>query len=184
MTVALERLTNDTVCIRLNRPDRLNALNCDVVTDLHDALDSIAEDDVCKVAILTGAGRAFCAGLDLTGWGSVPAPGSHPHMPAGRSGQAYLANLSQRIRATPQVIIAAVNGPALGGGLALASACDLRIARESATMCSAFIKTGLTGTDAGITCGSTSTSTVCRRPSRWKTGTRNWRPRARRSAPT
>ena len=72
-------------------------------------------------------------------------------MPAGRTGQAFIANLTQHIRATPQVVIAAVNGPAVGGGLALTLACDLRIAGESASMCSAFIKTGLTGTDVGVT---------------------------------
>lgn len=137
--------------IRLNRPDRLNALDFGLVAELHDALDLVAADDECKVAILTGAGRAFCAGLDLADWGRVPAPGTHPHVPAGRSGQAFLANLTQHIRATPQVVLAAVNGPAIGGGLALAAACDLRIAADSASFCSAFIKTGLTGTDVGIT---------------------------------
>jgi enoyl-CoA hydratase len=72
-------------------------------------------------------------------------------MPAGRTGQAFLANLTQHIRATPQVIIAAVNGPAFGGGFALSLACDIRIAGRSATMSSTFIKTGLTGTDVGVT---------------------------------
>lgn len=151
MKVVVEGLSDGIRVIRLNRPDRLNALDFGLVAELHDALDMVAADEECKVAILTGAGRAFCAGLDLADWGSVPAPGTHPHVPAGRSGQAFLANLTQHIRATPQVVLAAVNGPAIGGGLALAAACDLRIAAESASLCSAFIKTGLTGTDVGIT---------------------------------
>lgn len=151
MKVVVEPVSDSVRAVRLNRPDRLNALDFALVAELHDALDVVAADDECRVVLLTGEGRAFCAGLDLTDWGTVPPPGSHPHAPAGRTGQAFLANLTQHIRATPQVVIAAVNGPAIGGGLALAAACDLRIAGESASMCSAFIKTGLTGTDVGIT---------------------------------
>jgi len=129
----------------------LNAINFELVGELHLTLDRIAADDDCKVVILTGNGRGFCAGLDLKDWGELPAPGSHPHYQAGQSGQNYLASLTQHIRATPQIVLAAVNGPAFGGGLALAAACDLRIASTSARFCSAFIKTGLTGTDVGIT---------------------------------
>lgn len=149
--VVVETVSDAVRVIRLNRPEKLNALDFGLVGELHDALDAVAADDGCKVAILSGAGRAFCAGLDLSDWGEVPAPGTHPHVPAGRNGQAFLANLTQHIRATPQVVLAAINGAAFGGGLALAAACDLRIAGESASMCSAFIKTGLTGTDVGIT---------------------------------
>ena len=101
--------------------------------------------------MLTGAGRGFCAGLDLRDFGTPPAAGEHPHYPAGTTGQSFMANLTQHIRATPQIVLAAVNGPAFGGGLSLSLACDLRIAARSATFCSAFIKTGLTGTDIGVT---------------------------------
>jgi enoyl-CoA hydratase len=121
------------------------------VGELHDALDTVAADDDCKVVILSGAGRAFCAGLDLKDWGEIPAPGSHRHFPAGQNGQSYLSNLMLHLRATPQIVVAAVNGPAFGGGLALALGCDLRLAAASASFCSAFIRTGLTGTDAGVT---------------------------------
>jgi enoyl-CoA hydratase len=149
-SVELEPVADHFTAIRLNRPDRLNAIDFGLVADLHDALDAVAADDGCKVAILTGAGRAFCAGLDLKDWGEVPVPGTHRHFPAGRTGQSFLANLMQHIRATPQIVLAAVNGPAYGGGLSLSLACDLRIAGASASFCSAFIRTGLTGTDAGV----------------------------------
>jgi len=150
-TISVEPVADHVTAIRLNKPDRLNAIDYTLVRELHDALDVVAADDSCKVAILTGNGRGFCAGLDLKDWGQVPAPGTHRHFPAGQTGQSYLSNLMQHIRATPQVMLAAVNGPAFGGGLALAAACDLRIAGVSASFCSAFIRTGLTGTDAGIT---------------------------------
>ena len=150
-TVAVERAGEAIRVIRLDRSDRLNAISFGLVGDLHDALDEVAADATCKVVVLTGAGRGFCAGLDLRDFGTPPAAGEHPHAPAGTTGQSFMANLPQHIRATPQIVLAAVNGPAFGGGLPLALACDLRVAARSATFCSAFIKTGLTGTDIGVT---------------------------------
>ena len=150
-TVRVDQTAEHVTTITLDKPDRLNAISFDLVADLHDALDQVAADDDCKFVILTGAGRGFCAGLDLKDWGAPPEPGGHPHYPAGRTGQAFMSNLTQHIRATPQIVLAAVNGPAFGGGFSLALACDLRIAAASARFCSAFIKTGLTGTDIGVT---------------------------------
>ncbi len=150
-TVRLDRPDPRVSVITLDRPDRLNALNYPLVSDLHDALDTVAADDECRVVVLTGAGRGFCAGLDLADFGAVPPVGSHRHRTAGITGQGFIANLTTHIHDTPQIVIAAVNGPAFGGGLAIAAACDLRISSRSATFCSAFIKTGLSGTDIGIT---------------------------------
>jgi enoyl-CoA hydratase len=150
-TVAVEPAGDAIRVIRLDRPERLNAISFELVADLHDALDEVAADETCKVAILTGSGRGFCAGLDLRDFGTPPTAGGHRHVPAGTTGQSFMANLTQHIRATPQIVLAAVNGPAYGGGLSLALACDLRVAARSATFCSAFIKTGLTGTDIGVT---------------------------------
>ena len=129
--------------VRINRPDRLNAISFELVTELHDTFDSIAADVDCKVVIFTGAGRAFCAGLDLKDFGTPPKQGEHPHMPAGVDAQTFMSNLTVRMRDLPQVIIAAVNGPAFGGGLALACAADIRVAGESERFCSSFIRTGL-----------------------------------------
>jgi enoyl-CoA hydratase len=150
-TVEVLPLEPHITMIRLNRPERLNAITFELVADLHDALDQVAGDTDCKVVILTGAGRAFCAGLDLKDWGTPPAPGEHPHINAGIDAQTFMSNLTVHMRDTPQVIIAAVNGAAFGGGLALACAADIRLAGASARLCSAFIRTGLSGTDIGIT---------------------------------
>jgi enoyl-CoA hydratase len=141
-----ERITK----VVLNRPDRLNAINFELVGELHTALDQIALDDACKVVILTGAGRAFCSGLDLKDWGHLPAVGEHPHRTAGSTGQSFMASLMAHVRSTPQIVIASVNGAAYGGGLALSLASDLRVAARSASFCAAFIRTGLTGTDMGV----------------------------------
>jgi enoyl-CoA hydratase len=148
--VRLERPSPAVSLVTLDKPDRLNALSYPMVDRLHDVLDEVAGDDGCKVMILTGAGRGFCAGLDLRDFGAPPEVGTHRHRHAGVSGQAYLANLALRLHDLPQIVVAAVNGPAHGGGLALAAASDLRIAATSATFSSAFIKTGLSGTDVGI----------------------------------
>jgi enoyl-CoA hydratase len=150
-TVEVERPSERLAVVRLNRPEQLNALNYALVGDLYDALDEIAADDRCRVVVLTGAGRAFCAGLDLRDYGEPPAVGTHRRRDAGVSAQGFLANLTQRIHDLQQIVVAAVNGAAFGGGLALACACDLRVASASATFCSAFIRTGMTGTDVGIT---------------------------------
>ncbi|HEY7135229.1 MAG TPA: enoyl-CoA hydratase-related protein [Acidimicrobiia bacterium] len=149
--VLLEAVDPHVTLVTLNRPDRLNALNYELAADLHDALDRIGADRDCKVVILTGAGRGFCAGLDLKDWGTPPGAGEHAHSPVGVGGQEFLANLTVHLRATPQIVIAAVNGPAFGGGLSLACATDVRIAATSARFCSAYIRTGLSGTDIGIT---------------------------------
>lgn len=149
-TVELERPEPSIIRIVLNRPDRLNAMNFDLVGELHDTLDAVASDNSCKVVILTGRGRAFCSGLDLKEWGTLPDVGGHAHRRAGSSGQSYMSSLTSHLRATPQMVIAAVNGLAYGGGFALSLACDLRVAAASASFCAAFIRTGLTGTDIGI----------------------------------
>jgi enoyl-CoA hydratase len=137
--------------IRLNRPERLNALTFELTGELHDALDQVADDTDCKVVILTGAGRGFCAGLDLKDFGTPPVPGTRRHFNGGIDAQTFMSNLTVHMRDLPQVIVAAVNGPAYGGGLALACAADIRVASDSARFCSAFIRTGLSGTDIGIT---------------------------------
>ncbi|WNG94090.1 enoyl-CoA hydratase/isomerase family protein [Mycobacterium sp. ITM-2016-00318] len=136
--------------ITLNRPEKLNALSRDLVESLHATIDEIAASDECRVVVLTGAGRGFCSGLDLTD-PSPPNAGSHLEFPrSGMRWQERIAELTTRIHRLRQPVIAAVNGPAYGGGLGIAAACDIRIAGESARFCTQFIKLGLGGCDIGV----------------------------------
>jgi enoyl-CoA hydratase/carnithine racemase len=135
--------------IKLNRPDRLNAMTSELCAALHLELERSAADRSCRVIVLTGEGRAFCAGLDLQGYGQAPGnDGSDPardHF----SNQQHMSRLVLRLRATPQPIIAAVNGPAAGFGLALALASDIRYASRSAVFRAAFINIGVSNCDMG-----------------------------------
>jgi enoyl-CoA hydratase len=145
-TLELKREGPVTWCT-LNRPDALNAMNPALVDDLRGFLAELAEDRETRVVVLRGAGRAFCAGLDLKSGGSETSPGN---VSAGMRGQRHISEIALRMRRLPQVFVACVQGPACGGGFMLALASDLRIAGESARMNAAFIRIGLSGCDVGV----------------------------------
>ena len=136
--------------IELNRPDRLNAMSAGMVEELHEALAEAELDPACRIVVLTGAGRGFCAGLDLDGYG-VPPHAIEEESPVHRTlrTQRHIAGLMQRIRRQPQPVIAAVNGPAAGGGLALVLAADLRIASTDAVFAVSFMRVGFSACDMG-----------------------------------
>jgi enoyl-CoA hydratase len=134
--------------VRLDRPERLNALSIDLAVELDAALAAVGDENGVRVVILTGAGRAFCSGLDLKDYGIIPnIDGLSVHRIASRSMRIY-SQLTKRLRSIPQPVIAAVNGPAYGGGMCLALGTDLRIAGESAEFNATGIVNGLTSTDA------------------------------------
>ena len=135
--------------ITLNRPARLNAMTSELVQALHAALDAVAIDPACRVVVLTGAGRGFCAGLDLTGFGQAPHSEGFGRTQAGFAVQRYIASLIPHLRSLPQPVISAVNGPAAGGGFALVMGSDIRIAATSARFNAAFIRIGLSACDIG-----------------------------------
>ena len=140
----------DIAVLTLNRPDKLNALNYELVEELHAALDGIGANNACRVVVLTGAGRGFCSGLDLTDPNPAQAGLGTEFPRSGMRWQERIANLTARIHRLRQPVIAAVNGPAYGGGFGIALACDIRVACESARFCTQFIKLGLGGCDIGV----------------------------------
>lgn len=135
--------------ITLNRPSRLNAMNVELVTALHRALDEISLRHDVRVVVLTGEGRGFCAGLDLGGYGTTEMGRGRGRVEAGFATQKHIASLIPHMRSIPQPIIAAVNGPAAGGGFALVLGSDIRLAAESARFNAAFIRIGLSACDIG-----------------------------------
>ena len=135
--------------LTLNRPEKLNAMDVALVDDLHAALDAAGGDRSCRAIVLTGAGRGFCAGLDLAGYGTAPDGDGRGAVGAGFATQQHIASLVPHLRSLHQPVIAAVNGPAAGGGLALALASDIRIAARSARFNVAFVRIGLSGCDIG-----------------------------------
>jgi hypothetical protein len=148
--IDLQRPHPEITLLTLNRPEKLNALSFDVVEELHGALDELAADNSSRVVVLAGAGRGFCSGLDLTAIGPSPAAAGLSGPRSGMRSQERIAELPLKLRRLHQPVIAAVNGPAYGGGFALALACDVRVAAASARFCVQFIKVGVGGCDIGI----------------------------------
>ena len=147
--VVVDRPLQQVARVVLDRPERRNAMNVDLLSGLYDALDALRGDSTCRVIVLTGAGPGFCAGLDLTEGVKLPDLPGMGRARAGMRVQQYIANLIPLMRSQPQPIIAAVNGAASGGGLALTLGSDIRIAATSARFNVAFIKVGLSACDIG-----------------------------------
>jgi enoyl-CoA hydratase/carnithine racemase len=147
--LARETPSEGVLVLRLERPERLNALDEELVGELTQACADIARDRDVRVVVLTGAGRGFCSGIDLRDFGPSMLDASDPAIDRLRF-QEMMARLPQAIRALPQPVIAAVNGPAVGGGLALCLASDVRICAASASFGNAAIVIGLSGAEMGM----------------------------------
>ena len=139
MPTLLSALQSATLTISLNRPERANAFNFEMITELRTTLKQVATDSQVRCVVLTGAGSSFCAGHDITEMLAV-------------QGQAvsYREHLQQtynplilQIRRLEKPVIASINGPVAGAGLGVALACDLRIAAEKALFTVGFTGIGL-----------------------------------------
>jgi enoyl-CoA hydratase len=139
------------VVLTLNRPEKLNAMDTTLVTELHAALDEVGRRPECRVIVLTGAGKGFCAGLDLGGYGPPPQDEGHGtgRVQQGFAVQQQIAALIPKLRRLRQPVIAAVNGAASGGGFALVLGSDVRIAAAGARFNAAFVRIGLSACDIG-----------------------------------
>jgi 2-(1,2-epoxy-1,2-dihydrophenyl)acetyl-CoA isomerase len=139
--------------ITLNRPDRLNALDQQLMTDLADAVADAARDTSVGCVVVTGAGRGFCAGGDLKGGAGEPMV---VDAEKGSRIEQAVAQLTAHVEASrllhtmPKPTIAMINGPVAGAGIGIAGACDLRFAGQSATFLSGFDRIGASG-DYGST---------------------------------
>lgn len=140
------------VVVTLNRPERLNAMSQGLIAELHRTFERLGVDRTVRAIVLTGAGRGFCAGADIKGVeGESGAPGTEGMGPIPRIllTQEHIASLHERIHRLRQPVIAAVNGAAVGGGFALALACDIRFATPSARFGAVFISLGVSSCDMG-----------------------------------
>jgi len=153
--IELDRTNPRITILRLNRPEARNALSWALVKEFREALDAIDQDNRCRVVVLTGAGRSFCAGLDLRDQANKQSIqriiGDLPDGPrSGMKAQEFMAGMIPQMRRIQQPIIAAVNGHAYGGGLGLVLGADVRIAGASAQFCTQFMRLGVSGCDIGV----------------------------------
>jgi 2-(1,2-epoxy-1,2-dihydrophenyl)acetyl-CoA isomerase len=133
-------IENGIASLTLNRPDKLNSFTVAMHLEVQEALAQVRADDTVRVMVLTGAGRGFCAGQDLSD--RAVAPGDAP-VDLGESIEKYYAPLVLALRALPFPVICAVNGVAAGAGANIPLACDIVIAARSASFVEVFCKLGL-----------------------------------------
>ena len=152
-TLKFEEVEAGIGCLTLNRPERLNALSLEMLGELHSFLNLIKTRPEIRVLVLTGEGRGFCSGFDLKderlqkeAAQFLSNPGLHL-----TAVQKKYGDLVVEMRKVPQPLIAAVKGPAAGGGMCLALASDVILAGPGATFTPSFINIGLSGGEMGTT---------------------------------
>jgi enoyl-CoA hydratase len=145
----VEAPADGVVLLRLNRPERLNAIDHALLGELETTCARLAADRATSVVVVTGAGRGFCSGLDVRNFGpGLPDPDA-PTLERLRF-QERMATLPVILRSLPQAVLAAVNGPCVGGGFALCLAADIRLASTAASFGNGAIHLGLSGAEMGM----------------------------------
>ncbi len=148
--VLVDRPEPHVALVTLNRPERMNSMAFDVMVPLKRALDELTYDNDVRVVVLTGAGRGFSSGADHKSAGSVPHVAGLTRPTFALRSMEVLDDVILAIRKMHQPVIAAVNGAAIGGGLCLALACDIRVAAAGAYFRAAGINNGLTASELGL----------------------------------
>ncbi|MDL4774594.1 MULTISPECIES: enoyl-CoA hydratase [Thermomonosporaceae] len=136
--------------ITLNRPERMNAMAFDVMVPFREALEEVGRDNGTRVVVVTGAGRGFCSGADLESPGAIPGIEGLTVSSIALRSMELLDDVVRALRRLHQPVIAAVNGPAIGGGLCLSLAADIRLAADTAYFRAAGINNGLTASELGL----------------------------------
>lgn len=150
MAIRLETSEDGVWTLWLSNPSKLNALDDATVQELSRTLNALASDAACRVLILSGDGRGFCSGFDLSLAQDAPGSQVDGETQAWMARQELFASIVLKLRELRQPVIAAVNGSANGAGLGLALAADIRMASTQASFNAAFIKVGMSGCDIGV----------------------------------
>ena len=149
--LTLERLDGHVALVTLNRPEKLNALNRGLQEDSRAVLAELAEDEETRAVVVTGAGRAFCSGADLTanaGQGSDGVPARVPHA-ARLDEYGWVGRQALAFHGFPKPLVGAINGVATGAGMSMALACDVRVGSEATRFKTTFIERSLSP-DSGM----------------------------------
>lgn len=136
--------------IRLNRPERMNAMSFEVMVPFREAIDAAADDNDVWAIVVTGTGRGFCSGADLEDSSAPPNIAGLTLAGISIRAMEYLSDLVLAMRHADKVVIAAINGAAVGGGMCLSLGADIRVAARSAYFRAAGITNGLTATELGV----------------------------------
>jgi enoyl-CoA hydratase len=148
--VLVEHPRPHVALVTLNRPERMNSMAFDVMVPLKEILENIAYDNSVRVVVLTGAGKGFSSGADHKSAGSVPHVAGLTRPSYALRSMQILDDVILALRRLHQPVIAAVNGAAIGGGLCLALAADIRVASHGAYFRAAGINNGLTASELGL----------------------------------
>ncbi|MGH3389293.1 MAG: enoyl-CoA hydratase [Actinomadura sp.] len=148
--VLVDRPRPHVALITLNRPERMNAMAFDVMIPFREALAEVGRDGDIRVVVVTGAGHGFCSGADLESPGRVPDIEGLTVPTIALRSMELLDDVIRALRALHQPVIGAINGPAIGGGMCLSLATDIRIAAEPAYFRAAGIGNGLTASELGL----------------------------------
>lgn len=148
--VVVDHPRPEVAVVTLNRPERMNAMAFDVMVPFRRVLEEVGGNNAVRVVVVTGAGQAFCSGADLEDPGAIPGVAGLTRSTIALRSMELLDDVVRTLRRLHQPVVAAVNGPAIGGGFCLALAADVRLAADTAVFRAAGINNGLTAAELGI----------------------------------